>query len=168
MEESSQTCADELPFTPPRQYGLPRTGIPQTVRTRQQEIPEGNGNETTPYYSDSSPSSTPLMEERVQSRVDGASIVSCPRFGHRTVIPQAPVTGERTVPQIDADEIRYYSYPSTDVIEEYIERGLLRLNKGLNDEDAVQRIVFQLITRARLTTDVFTKLRGMSLQKLYL
>ena len=107
------------------------------------------------------------MEERVQSRVDGASIVSPPRFGHRSVIPQAPVTGERTVPQIDADEIRYYSYPSTDVIEEYIERGLLRLNKGLNDEDAVQRIVFQLITRARLTTDVFTKLRGMSLQKLY-
>lgn len=83
-------------------------------------------------------------------------------------MPQAPVTGERTVPQIDADEMRYYSYPSTDVVEEYIERGLLRHNKELNDEDAVQRIVFQLITRARLTTDVFTKLSGMSSKTLSL
>ena len=108
------------------------------------------------------------MEEMVQSRVDKASIVSPPRFGHRVVIPQAPITGKRKIPEVDADEIRYYSYPTTDVIEEYIELGLLKLNKEINDEDAVQKIVFQLITRARLTTDVFTKLRGMSLQKLYL
>ena len=55
-----------------------------------------------------------------------------------------------------------HTHPSTDAVEEYIERGLRRLNKELNDEDAVQRIGFQLITRARLTTDVFTELRGMS------
>lgn len=162
MEES---CVYELPFTPLRQYELPRTAIPRTVSTRQQEMPETDTNETSLYLSDSSTSSTPLTEEMVQSGVDEASVLSLPRFGYRNVIPEARVTGERTVPQIDADEIRYYSYPSTDVIEEYIERGLLKLNKGLDDEDAVQRVVFQLITRARLTTDVFAKLQGMFLQR---
>jgi hypothetical protein len=168
MKESFQTRADELPFIPPRQHALPRTTNPHTVRTRRREIPDGNVNEITPYYPGTSPTSTPLMEERVQRRVDETSDVSPPPFAYRIVIPQAPVTGERTVPQIDADEIRYYSYPSTDMVEEYIKRGLLRLNKELNDEDAVQRIVFQLITRARLTTDVFTKLRGMSSKTLSL
>jgi hypothetical protein len=39
--------------------------------------------------------------------------------------------------ETDANEFRYYSYTSTDMVEEYIGRGLLRLNKELNDEDAV-------------------------------
>jgi len=146
MPEFSQTRADELPFILPHQYGIPRTTNPHTGHSRQQEIP-------------SSRSRASLVEETVQR---GEGFVSPPAFLPRIVLPQATVTGERTVPHIDADEIRYYSYPSADVIEEYIERGLLRLNKEVNDEEAVQRIVFQLITRARLTTDVFTKLRGMS------
>jgi len=141
MEESAQTRANELPFTPPPQYGLPRTVIPQTVCTRQQEIPEMDANETPARYSNSSPSSTKVMEEKVQSRVDGASIIPPLNFGPRTVIPQAPVTRARAIRQIEGDEIRYYSYPSTDVVEEYIEHGLLRLNKGLNDEEAARRSI---------------------------
>jgi hypothetical protein len=113
------------------------------------------------YYSDSSLNSTTVVEENVQSGVDGVSKMTPLRFEHRTLLPQTPITGGRTVPQMDDDEMRYDSYPSNDLIEEYIERGLLRLNKDINDEEAVQEIVFQLITHAGLTTEVFRTLRGM-------
>jgi len=47
-------------------------------------------------------------------------------------------------------------------VDEYIERKLLNLNKTMDDEDAVQQIVFHLITRARLSVKVMTKLRRMN------
>ena len=72
------------------------------------------------------------------------------------------------MPPIDDDDAHYYYYPSEDAVEEYIERGLIRLNKQIDDEEAVQRIIFQLITRSRLTAEVFAKLRGMYPQNLYL
>jgi hypothetical protein len=53
---------------------------------------------------------------------------------------------------------------SIDDVEEYVERGLLRLNKEINDEVAVQQIVFTLITRARLTAEVMKQLRGTYLR----
>jgi hypothetical protein len=86
----------------------------------------------------------------------------------RVVLPESQVTGARNVPPIDPEDVRYYSYPSADTVEEYISRGLLRLHKEVHDEEAVQKIVFQLITRARLTTEVFRQLRGTYLRKLYL
>jgi hypothetical protein len=39
-------------------------------------------------------------------------------------------------------------------VDEYIERKLLSLNKTFQDEEAVQQIVFHLITRARLSVKV--------------
>jgi len=47
-------------------------------------------------------------------------------------------------------------------IDEYIERKLLSLNKTSQDEEAVQQIVFHLITRARLSVNVMAKLRRMN------
>jgi hypothetical protein len=41
--------------------------------------------------------------------------------------------------------------------DEYIERKLLNFNKTMEDEDAVQQIVFRLITRARLSVKVMKK-----------
>ena len=76
-----------------------------------------------------------------------------PQFGcpPRTNVPPY-ITGERQChgPLID----------KLDYITEYIKVGLLKLNKTLEDQEAVQKVVFELITRARLTTDVFLKLRG--------
>jgi len=83
-------------------------------------------------------------------------------------LPEPALPGPRTVPPIDDDDAHYYYYPSEDAVEEYIERGLIRLHKEVNDEEAVQRIIFQLITRSRLTTQVFAKLRGMYPRNLYL
>jgi hypothetical protein len=68
MKESSQTRSDELPLTPPRQDGLPRTSMHRTASIQQGEIFEMNAQGTTSNISDSSPS---LMEECVQNRVDG-------------------------------------------------------------------------------------------------
>jgi len=50
------------------------------------------------------------------------------------------------VPPIDDHDAHYYYYSSEDAVEEYIERGLIRLHKQINDEEAVQGIIFQLIT----------------------
>jgi len=47
-------------------------------------------------------------------------------------------------------------------VDEYIERKLLSLNKTSQDEEAVQQIVFHLITRARLSVNVMAKLRRMN------
>lgn len=50
--------------------------------------------------------------------------------------------------------------PSLEQVAIYIEIRLLHLNKTLEDQEAVQQMVLELISRARLTTDVFNKLRG--------
>lgn len=47
-------------------------------------------------------------------------------------------------------------------VDEYIARHLLSLNKTMDDEDAVQQIVFRLITRARLSVKVMTQLQRMN------
>ena len=50
-----------------------------------------------------------------------------------------------------------------EVVEQYIEGRLRALNTNQGDpahDEIVQRIVFDLITRARLSTKVFLKLRG--------
>jgi hypothetical protein len=83
----------------------------------------------------------------------------------RVLLPRPQVPGPRALLPVDDQDRQYYVFPSTDTVEEYIERGLLRLNKKVDDEAAVQKIVFHLITRAHLTTDVFNKLCGLYLRK---
>jgi hypothetical protein len=48
-------------------------------------------------------------------------------------------------------------------VQQYIESRLRQMNAPETDEHAIQKIVFELISRARLTTAVFKKLRGFLL-----
>ena len=51
------------------------------------------------------------------------------------------------------------------MVNEYIENRLLKLNKQVEDKDydqIIQKIILELISKARLTTAVFNKLRGLA------
>ena len=47
------------------------------------------------------------------------------------------------------------------VVTEYIETRLRQMQSTLADEHAVQKVVLELINKARLTTSVFKELRGL-------
>jgi hypothetical protein len=100
------------------------------------------------------------QEQHGTRSVQGAA--HTPPLTSRVILPEAPVTGSREVLPIDYEGKRY-SYSWDDAIEEYIQRGLQRRNKEQNDLEAVQEVVFQLLTRARLTDKVSTMLRGLHL-----
>ena len=78
-----------------------------------------------------------------------------PQYGlpPRTFVPPN-ITGERLSDGPLIDQLDY--------VTQYIEAGLLKLNKTLDDQEAVQKIVFELITKARLTTEVFLELKSPS------
>ena len=50
----------------------------------------------------------------------------------------------------------------SDIVDEYINRRLQELHTTPNNDTAVQKIVFEIIHKGRLTTAVFQKLRGTS------
>ena len=49
-------------------------------------------------------------------------------------------------------------------VREYIEARLRQMRSTLADEHAVQKVVLELINKARLTTSVFKDLRGLLLE----
>ena len=93
------------------------------------------------------------MEELSTSTGRALPFTPPPQYGlpPRTYVPPY-ITGERQShgPLID----------HLDYVTQYIEAGLLKLNTTLEDQEAVQKVVFELITKARLTTDVFVELRS--------
>jgi hypothetical protein len=106
---------------------------------------------------------TPPRLQRPQEQQGTRSVQAAahtPPLTSRVILPEPPVTGSKEVLPIEHEGKRYYSYSWDDAIEDYIQCGLQRCNKEQNNLEAVQEVVFQLITRARLTDKVSTMFRN--------
>ena len=145
-EDQVPTTSNRIPLTPPTQHQLPQSNIPSLPNPR---WTLAQINQTT--STDSIPTPQPQYP-----------------FSPRTT-PQTPVAN---VPQMPFED-RFSSLPPDSImnmaddnmVNEYIENRLLKLNKQVEDKDyeqTIQKIVLELISKARLTTTVFNKLRGLA------
>lgn len=151
---------DETPFTtannlsPPRYFGTPKLGIPQAIT-----FPNIHGRPSTQSQYD-------VAEETSDPTTRSRFLFSPPvehTYPTRLHIPESTPSSEIATASV-AEQLQVI-HDLGDVIvdvDEYIERKLLNLNKTMEDEDVVQQIVFHLITRARLSLKVMTKLRSMN------
>jgi hypothetical protein len=143
------------PLSPPPNYGTPQFNIPQNLALR-------------------APIPRPVVEDSVPIKYDHPFMSTLPPvpfspppaygFPPRSVLP--PLSPRLQFPA-DMDAFLYHPSPfpdpgeiTPDNIEEYVELGVLKLNKTLEDEEAVQKIVYQLITQGLLTLKVMTALRS--------
>lgn len=103
------------------------------------------------------PTSTPptpkgLPPQTIESGVfTPRSMVTTPQLPLTIKIPKH-THGARVI----RDEV---TLTDDNAVQQYIESRLRQMNCGDTDEHAIQKVVLELISRARLTTAVFTKLK---------
>jgi hypothetical protein len=140
-------------LTPPQYFGTPKFDIPKVIRT----CSHPRDHSTQLQYDDaewSDPTTclrfpyTPPVEHTLPTRFH---------------LPQSTSSSVNTT--VSATEQLRHIHDIGELIEDldqHIERKVLALNKTMGDEDAVQQVVFHLITRTRLGVKVMNTLRRMN------
>ena len=157
--QTPSTTANNL--SPPQYFGTPELDIgPQTLT-----LPNLHGRPSTQSQYD--------VAEETSDPTTRSRFPYTPAVEHtyptRFRLPEStPSAGNSTTSVTDQLRVVHDLCEMIEDVDEYIERKLLNLNKTMEDEDAVQQIVFHLITRARLSVKVMTKLRRMNTLLAYL
>lgn len=154
QETSSQSVA-AYPFTPRQASSTPSSRLPpRNPRTRgSSQWSLEDIRRTTDTIAPPSPSSHPFSPSpTTESEHDDTQ---CP-----TNIPAAVYKGRFSA--LPPTEV--VSIDTSEYVDRYIENRLLQMNKGREDpeyEKCVQKAILDLISRAHLTPEIFTKLRGL-------
>lgn len=151
------TTANNL--SPPQYFGTPKLDIPQAM-----PAPNLHDRPSTQYDDVAEEMSNPTT----RSRFPDTPPVGRTYPTHFRLPQSTPSSGNTTVSVTEQLRVIHDFGNMIEDVDEYIERKLLSLNKTMGDEDAVQQIVFHLITRARLSVKVMTKLRRMNVLLAYL
>ena len=150
--QTSSTTANNL--SPPQYFGTPKLDLPQAVT-----LPNLHGRPSNQSQYD--------VTAEISDAATRSRFPYTPPVGHtyptRFHLPESTSSsGNATTSIIEQLRVMHDLGEMIEDVDEYIERKLLHLNKTMDDEDAVQQIVFHLITRARLSVKVMTKLRRMN------
>jgi hypothetical protein len=150
--QTPSTTANNL--SPPQYFGTPKLNLPQDMALPNLQDP---------------PSIRPQHDvvEEASNPTTRSQLPYTPPAGYtyptRLRFPElASSSGDVTALITERLRVIHDQGEMIDDIDEYIERKLLSLNKTWEDEDAVQQIVFHLITRVRLSAKVMTKLRRLN------
>src|SRR5271155_2735387 len=142
-ETSRSQSRNQLPFTPPQELSRPRYLIPRPTSTLRTPTWTLTDVAQAPAEQDNSSSQQPFpppSQEPVQ-----------------TLLP--PVEFGARFASVPPEEVLEIS--DDNIIDEYIESRLRQMNKSVLDDDyetILQQIILDLISRARLTTEVFIRL----------
>ena len=145
-DTSRSQSRSQLPFTPPQESSRPRYVIPRptsTIRTPSWTLTDVAQAPAEHDISTSQQPFPPPSQELVQTQLPLVEIGA--RFA--------------SVPPEEVLEIS-----DDNIVDEYIESRLRQMNKTVLDDDyemILQQIILDLISRARLTTEVFIRLRGL-------
>lgn len=142
------------PLTHPPNYGTPRFNIPSNLALRA-PIPYSMMEHSIYGENDHLFMQTQAPMSFAPPQAYGVPPRSMlPPLGPRLQFPENMNSLHRyPFPFPDSDEI------TPENIEEYVELGVIKLNKTLEDEESVQRIIYQLITQGRLPLKMMTILR---------
>jgi hypothetical protein len=145
-EETSRSQSRiQLPFTPPQELSRPRYLIPRPT-----------SNLHTPTWSLTDVAQA--AEQDISSSQQPFPPLS--QEPAQTLLP--PVEFGARFASVPPEEVLEIS--DDNVIDEYIDSRLRQMNKSVLDteyETILQQIILDLISRARLTTEVFIKLKGL-------